>query len=97
MGRFFYILCIIVTVLIYLVASTREYKNTTVTPHLKIKHSENENIIYSSTFSLAWKMLQDDIIKEKIMIRQPLQLVAYLNDSDPAQINQILAKPRVGI
>ena len=88
MGRFFYILCVFTTILIYSIISAQGYKNTTVTPYLKVKHSEKENIIYSSTFSLAWKMLQADIIKDKIKTKQTLKLVTYLNDFNPAQINK---------
>lgn len=50
-------------------ASSDDLKKTSVTAHLEKQIKEGENIIYCSTFQIAWNELADNIIKEDIKLK----------------------------
>jgi hypothetical protein len=54
-------------------------KDTVITPHLEAKIVEDKNVIYCSSFQLAWNMMQDDIIKEEILLDGDPPMAAFLN------------------
>jgi hypothetical protein len=45
-----------------------ELKSTAVSAHMEKEIKQGENILYCSTFQLAWNQLTDDIIKEEIKL-----------------------------
>jgi len=63
---------------------TQDYKNTIVSPVLDVAINETENIIYASSFHLAWKNLQDKIIKEDVLLEKYIPYVEFLNNTKPA-------------
>ncbi len=58
---------------------SKDLKNTIITAHLEEKIVPGKNIIYCSTFQLAWNELRDDIIKEDIRLEDEPPMVAILN------------------
>lgn len=68
--------------------SEREYKKTELTPHLNVKINETDNVVYASSFNLAWEMLQNKIIKDDIRTAENIPLVEYLNRSHPAPVDE---------
>ncbi|MFC2083531.1 hypothetical protein ACFLS9_00590 [Bacteroidota bacterium] len=60
---------------------------TLVTPHPSIKLTPYQNIVYSASFHLAWKELQNKILKSKVKTKRPVKLVYTLNESNPDVIN----------
>jgi hypothetical protein len=48
--------------------SSKKLKLTLITPHMEEKISPGKNLIYCSTFQLAWNQLQDEVIKEEIRL-----------------------------
>lgn len=69
-------------------ASEREYKQTVLTPHLKVRIGESDNVVYTSSFHMAWKMLQNKILKEEVKTAHHIPLAEYLNNSQPAVIDE---------
>lgn len=61
--------------------SSDNLKQTNVTPQLEEKIDLNKNLLYSSTFQLAWNELKDEIIKGNIVLDTPLSMVDSLNKS----------------
>ncbi len=53
--------------------------NTLVTPHMEVPVEPNRNIVFCSTFQLAWNSMKNDIINEDIRLEKPLDLVRILN------------------
>ncbi len=88
MKRLFYTLAVIPMVFVSHPGRTQEYKNTTVTPHLAVTINDNENVIYTSSFHLAWKMLENDILKSEVKIKENIPLVDHLNQTEPTPINE---------
>ena len=60
-------------------ADSKDFPNTIITSHLEEKIVPGKNIIYCSTFQLAWNELRDDIIKEDIRLADEPPMVRILN------------------
>jgi len=88
MKHILFSLAIMFFVLPYHQASERAYKQTVLTPHLKVRIGESDNVVYTSSFHMAWKMLQNKILKEEVKTAQNIPLVGYLNSSQPAKIDE---------
>jgi hypothetical protein len=58
---------------------SKDLKNTVITAHLEEKIVPGKNLIYCSTFQLAWNELRDDIIKEDIRLTDEPPMVKILN------------------
>lgn len=58
-----------------------ELIRTIVTSHMEIDMDSSKNILYCSTFQLAWNELKDSIIKENIVLNTSLPMVDSLNKS----------------
>lgn len=59
--------------------NSSELKNTVISSHMEHEIIENKNIIYCSTFQLAWNELYENIIGEKISLKDEPDMVKYLN------------------
>lgn len=88
MKHMLYLLTIILFVLISYRGVAQQYQNTTVTPHINVVINESENYIYTSSFLLAWKMLENDILRSNVRVKENIPLVNQLNNSKPASINE---------
>ncbi len=55
------------------------YKRTIITPHMEANIKEGKNLLYCSTFQLAWNELKEDIIKEDILLQNEPPMVKMLN------------------
>jgi hypothetical protein len=86
MKRIFIIIVSIIFSEIYISAEENN-SNTIVTPHLNITLSPTCNIVYNSSFHLAWKQLQNNIIGDFIKTEPSLKLISILNQSNPTIIN----------
>lgn len=60
-------------------ADSQDLKDTTITAHLEEKIVPGKNLIYCSTFQLAWNVLRDDMIKEDIRLEGDPPLADFLN------------------
>lgn len=56
-------------------------KRTLVTPHMEVPIPADQNVVYCSTFQIAWSRLKEDIIKEDIRVKRPVAIVPYLDKS----------------
>jgi len=65
----------------------QNYSHTTITPCTEVPLQGTQNIVYASSFGLAWKMLERDILKSDVRVRKELPLVNCLNRSDPAPVS----------
>lgn len=54
-------------------------KQIIITPHMEENISFGKNVLYCSTFQIAWNMLQNDIIKEDILLDGDPLMVRLLN------------------
>jgi hypothetical protein len=63
-------------------ASSKDLKQTVITPVLEKYIPENKNVIYCSSFQLAWNELRDNMIKETIRLENPPNYLDFLNKSD---------------
>ena len=54
--------------------------NILVTPHLEVAVTVDRNIVYCSTFQIAWDDMKSNIIGEDIRLEKPLELVRRLNE-----------------
>jgi len=83
--------CLIyVTLLFTLVISAaqcQDIKNTIITPHLNVPLNGADNIVYTSSFALAWKMLENNILNCKVSVNENIPLVDELNNAEPASVN----------
>ena len=59
--------------------STEQLKKSKVTSHMEEGIKTGENLLYCSTFQLAWNELKDTIVKEDIRFVDELQIVEFLN------------------
>ena len=50
-----------------------------ITPHMEANIIEGRNIVYCSTFQIAWNMLQDEILMEKILLEGRPAIADLLN------------------
>ncbi|MBN1198633.1 MAG: hypothetical protein JXA23_04705 [Bacteroidales bacterium] len=87
MKKRLFLLITIPVLLMYYPIHAQEYRNSLVTPYQEVPLTETQNIIFSSSFQLAWKMLENDILKSQVRVKKDLPLVDYLNNSDPSPIN----------
>lgn len=60
-------------------ANAQEMARTMVAPTMEIPLGQHQNLVYCSTFQLAWNELRDNIIGEDIKLDKPLPLVDSLN------------------
>lgn len=60
-------------------ADSKDLKHTIITAHLEEKIVPGKNLIYCSTFQLAWNELRDNIIKEDIRLEGNPPLAGFLN------------------
>jgi hypothetical protein len=56
-----------------------QLKQTTITPVMETPIVPGKNLIYCSTFQIAWNMLQDSIIKEPIRLTGDPEMARLLN------------------
>lgn len=49
-----------------------DLKKTHITPHMEVPIQSGQNLVYCSTFQIAWNKLKDDIIQEDIKARGPI-------------------------
>lgn len=62
------------------VAST-SLKSTVISPHMEVKLEKDKNMVYCSTFQLAWNELKENIIKEDIKLNGEQAVTEALNKS----------------
>ncbi len=60
-------------------ADSKDLKHTIITSHLEAKIVPGKNLIYCSTFQLAWNELRDKIHKEDIRLEDEPPMVKILN------------------
>ena len=60
-------------------AQDRDLKHTVITPHMEVPIKAGENVVFCSTFQLAWNGMKNDIIGEDIRLEKPLGMVRLLN------------------
>lgn len=56
-----------------------QLKRTLITPHMEESISPGKNLIYCSSFQIAWNELQDDIIKEEVRLAGAPLMAELLN------------------
>ncbi|UCG51036.1 MAG: hypothetical protein JSW58_12645 [Candidatus Latescibacterota bacterium] len=61
------------------VADTANIEATRVTPHMEAPIKPGQNVVFCSTFQIAWNHLKNDIIKDDIRLEKPLELIRILN------------------
>lgn len=61
--------------------TSRELKQTNVSPHMESEIEKGKNLIYCVTFQLAWNELKDNIIKENIKLTDEPNIAPFLNKS----------------
>jgi hypothetical protein len=61
--------------------STGQLNKTRVTSHMEVDIKTGENLLYCSTFQLAWNELKNAIVKEDIRLADEPQIVRFLNKS----------------
>lgn len=54
---------------------------TNITSHMEAPIQSGRNVVFCATFSIAWNRLKDEIIKEEIKVKTPVEIVPYLNKS----------------
>jgi flagellar basal body-associated protein FliL len=59
--------------------SSASLKKTIITPHMEQAIINGKNIVYCSTFQLAWNELKDGVVKEDIKITDEPPIVKILN------------------
>jgi len=59
--------------------SSTSLKKTIITPHMEQSIIKDQNIVYCSTFQLAWNELKDGIVKEDIKMTDEPPMVKILN------------------
>jgi hypothetical protein len=59
--------------------SSKKLKRTLITPHMEEEISPGKNLIYCSTFQLAWNQLQDDVVKEEVRLAGAPRMAELLN------------------
>jgi len=60
---------------------SKNLKETIITPYLEHDIDEGKNLVFCSTFQLAWNELKDDIVKENIQLQDNPPIVKHLNAS----------------
>jgi hypothetical protein len=58
---------------------SQQLKHTIITPHMEQIISPGKNLIYCSTFQIAWNELQDKLIKEEIRLKGDPLMAELLN------------------
>jgi hypothetical protein len=78
--------------------SSRDLKHTVVSAHMEVPIEPGENVLYCSTFQIAWNAMQDSIIKEDILLEGDLEIARMLNKqlSKAADISEDCYLARVG-
>ena len=66
-------------------ADAKELKQTAISPVLTAGIEDNKNVIWCSTFQLAWNVLKDKVIKEDIKLNEGPDLVNELNGSSASK------------
>jgi hypothetical protein len=59
--------------------SSDQLKHTIITSHMEEKIEPGNNLIYCSTFQIAWNMLQDGIVREEIKLSGDPPIAKMLN------------------
>jgi len=59
--------------------SADKLKDTVVSPFMEAKIDKSKNIVFCSTFQMAWNELKDNIIKSNIQLSGEPPLVGFLN------------------
>jgi len=59
--------------------SSDQLKQTIITAHMEEKIESGNNLIYCSTFQIAWNMLQDSIVREEIKLSGNPLIAKMLN------------------
>ena len=57
-------------------------EKTAIVPTLDSPHPENKNVIWSSSFQLAWNRMKDDVIGEPVEVVGAKELAARLNTAE---------------
>jgi hypothetical protein len=80
-------------------AQTGGKETTRVTPHMQVPITTGQNVVYCSTFQIAWNDMKDDIVGEDIRLEKPLALVDRLNRSlsTRADISEVDYVAEVGV
>lgn len=62
--------------------SSDSLKETIITSYLNQEIKEGKNLIYCSSFQLAWDSLKKDVLKENVMLKDAPPMVDYLNKTE---------------
>lgn len=60
---------------------SKNLKHTTISSHMEEPVSTGKNVVYCSTFQLAWNEFKDNITKGDIQLQNPPEPIKYLNKS----------------
>lgn len=75
--------CFLLSMLLYTgsapAKSRAALERTIIAPHLDVEIEPGLNVLFVSTFQIAWNRMKNDIIKENIQLEQPLEMVHRLN------------------
>lgn len=82
------IFLVLKTSLLLITINYSQTNKSIIIPHLEVKHTEGINLIYSSSFGLAWKNLEQQIFKENIKTEKKLDFVKIMNRSNPIEIEE---------
>ncbi len=72
-------ICIVLVILVKSIETNDDLRKTLVTSHMEVPIQTDQNIIYSSTFQIAWSRLKNNVIKEDIKVEKPVAIVPFLN------------------
>lgn len=56
-----------------------DLKQTVISAHMEAPIEPGKNVLYCSTFQIAWNMMQDSIIKEEILLEGDPEIARMLN------------------
>jgi len=77
---------ILSVIFLNLPGAAQDYTNTIVSPYLDVALNETDNIVYASSFHLAWQNLQYKILKEDVLLDKYIPYVDFLNKTKPAPV-----------
>lgn len=73
------VICMIFLISEEKVIAQDDLEKSAVTSHMEEPILKGSNLVYCSTFQIAWTGLRDDIIKEDIRAKKPVDIIPYLN------------------
>lgn len=75
----------------------QENPQTIITPVLSIPIQTGTNLVYTASFAIAWQQLRNEILREDVILQEPLPLADALNQTDPPSLDPSHSLAMAGI